>query len=105
MLHSSEGNSMNLKNKILVALGLVIVSLGGYGYKISSVKHVALTQQMEKATKGPIAPPSDPTEKTKTWCALQCGDVPFVGFKCIMVCMTCSTDFGGGCSISIFPPN
>jgi len=44
-------------------------------------------------------------ERTKTWCALQCGEVPFAGFKCIMICVTCTTNWGGGCQITLYPPD
>lgn len=52
--------------------------------------------------KGKMPPP---IERTKTWCYMACGDVPFAGFRCIMVCVTCTTEWGGGCQISIYPPN
>jgi len=41
-------------------------------------------------------------EMTKTKCYMSCGDVPFVGFRCIMVCATCTDEWGGGCRITVY---
>lgn len=43
-----------------------------------------------------------PIDKTMTSCWLKCGDVPFAGFQCIMICATCTDEFGGGCQISVY---
>ena len=79
---------------------LVVVYLVSYAALHTSFKSVELSQAVAKAT-GPLVF-DDPVAKTKTWCAMQCGEVPFAGFKCVMVCLTCTTDWGGGCSITIY---
>lgn len=36
-------------------------------------------------------------ERTKTWCYMICR-----GGSCYMACMTCTTEWGGGCRITIY---
>jgi len=41
-------------------------------------------------------------ELTQTHCYMACRDLPIVGWRCLMICVTCTTQFGGGCSITIY---
>ena len=41
-------------------------------------------------------------DRTKTYCYMACGDVLFNGFRCIMVCVTCTDEWGGGCGITVY---
>jgi len=89
-----------------IALGVLLVLLagGGYAFWKIPVKHVEgpLTANVEKAAKSVGRMPTEATEKTKTHCYMTCGDVPFDRFRCVMVCATCTDEFGGGCGLSVY---
>lgn len=78
----------------------IVISLSIVAIVIGSKIHI-------NKTPTPLPLPWHPevVDKSKTWCFMQCGDVPFAGFKCFMVCATCTTEWGGGCQITIYPPN
>jgi hypothetical protein len=90
---------MTLKNIGTGLAALIAVYLVGYVALHTEIKSVGLTASVEKAV--PFVH-SDPMAKTKTWCAMQCGEVPFLGFQCGMVCVTCTDEWGGGCQITIY---
>src|SRR3990172_11993800 len=84
---------------IMAGLALLAYVVTHTGFKTYELEKIGLSKAVERV-KDAAHPP---VEKTKTWCALQCGEVPFLGFNCIMVCVTCTTEWGGGCQIRIFP--
>jgi hypothetical protein len=93
--------------KVYIPLSLTVV-LGVLWYFLLPTKIVpkdtlfeTRLAQMSKRIGG-YPQPDIPTDKTKTWCAMQCGDVPFAGFKCVMVCVTCTDEYGGGCALTIY---
>lgn len=72
----------------------------------SSIKEIAteLGVQLPRLIDGcmlfPV--PRSQVELTKTWCYMVCRNVPFLGWKCLMVCVTCTDEWGGGCSLTIY---
>lgn len=40
-------------------------------------------------------------DRTQTWCHIQCGEYPVVGERCWSVCVTCTDEWGGGCSLTV----
>lgn len=94
-----------MKEVKVVSLTLVAIFVGYmliWGLVHSTVKPSKADPAMLQSIKGAMTDhPSTPIDKTKTWCHIQCNDIPFVGFQCWSVCVTCTTDWGGGCSLTV----
>ena len=91
------------------AVATLLLAVGIWVGTNTQVKPVKLSERVARSQAKLLQPtvpkPNPDSPEARTRCYLQCADLPYFGFKCVMVCITCFEEWGGGCDITIFPPN